>query len=251
MTVVAVMVDPPRPGLALSELAGTSPLTDAEAAELYAAMLKDTFIAIEGSGGELLVNYRPDELLPDAHRTDTDPQAQLRALAADALEDVSDVRFEPQVGSNLSARAGNTITHLLREEGADSAAIMPGTAPLVTRATIDTAAASLRRASVVLGPSADGLVHYAGFTDPGIDFTDAIAGTVLSRLARRAADADLETAFIEYSPVVERGADLRTLLALLEAREIAGKSLPAFTTARIEEIGLAVEDSDESRIVRT
>lgn len=239
MTVVVVMVDPPRPGLALPELAATTPLSEAEAADLYAAMLKDTFLAVRNSGGELLVNYRPDDLLPEAHRTDTSSEAEVRAVAADAVEDPSAVRFEPQVGSNLSARAGNTVTHLLREEGADSAAVMPGTAPLVTRATIDTAAVSLRRSPVVLGPATDGRVHYAGFTEP-IDFAGALTNPVLPTLTDHAADAGLDTTFVELSPVVERGADLLTLLPMIQARRTADKALPAFTTALVEQLDLVV-----------
>jgi glycosyltransferase A (GT-A) superfamily protein (DUF2064 family) len=250
MTVVVVMVDPPRPGLALPNVAASAPLTEAEAADLYAAMLKDTFLAVDNSGGELLVNYRPDDLLPEAYRTETSPEAEVRALAADALEDVADARFEPQVGSDLSARAGNTVTHLLREEGADSVAVMPGTAPLVARTTIDTAAVSLRRSPVVLGPGTEGRVHYAGFTEP-IDFTGALASPALPTLADHAADAGLDTSFVELSPVVERGADLLTLLPMLRARRSAGKALPAFTTALLEQLELtAVHDDAGPRLER-
>jgi glycosyltransferase A (GT-A) superfamily protein (DUF2064 family) len=250
MTVVVVMVDPPRPGLALPDVADNTPLSATEAADLYAAMVKDTVIAVSNSGGDLLINYRPDELLAEQHRTETSPEAEVRALAADPLEDLEQARFEPQVGSDLSARAGNTITHLLREEDATSAAIVPGTAPLITRSTVDTAAVSLRRAPVVLGPANEGRVHYAGFTEP-IDFAGALTAPVLPTLADHAADADHETAFIEFSPVVERGADLLTLLAMIQARRTAGKSLPAFTTALIERLDLIVVTEDgNSRIER-
>lgn len=251
MTVVVVLVDPPRSGLVLPEVAETTPLSEAEAAELYAAMLKDTFIAVRESGGDLLVNYRPDDELPETHRTDTTAAADVRAVAADAVEDVSTVRFEPQVGSDRSARAGNTVTHLLETEDADSVAVVPGTAPLVTRATIDTAAVTLRRSPVVLGPATDGRVYYAGFTEP-IDFADALVDPVLPTLAERASDADLDTAFIELSPVIEREADLLTLLPMLRARKTAEKAVPAFTTALLEQLDVTVAgDGDERRIERT
>ncbi len=250
MTVVVVMVDPPRPGLALPELAATTPLSEAEAADLYAAMLKDTVIAVRESGGDLLLNYRPDELLPDEQHTETSAAAEIRAMVADVVEEVSTVRFEPQVGSDLSARAGNTVTHLLRDEGADSVAILPGTAPLLTRATIDTAAVNLRRAPVVLGPATDGRVHYAGFTEP-IDFADALVDPVLPTLSERARDADLDTAFIDLSPVVERGADLLTVLPMLRARKTAEKAVPAYTTALLERLELEVGyDEEGPRLVR-
>jgi len=114
MTVLAVLATPPRPGLVLPELAETTPLSEADAAELYEAMLRDTLLAVDRSGGELLVNYLPDDELPEAYRTDIDPAAELRAITAETLDDVSDVRFEPQVGSTVSARVGNTIRICLR-----------------------------------------------------------------------------------------------------------------------------------------
>jgi len=160
-----------------------------------------------------------------AHQTDTEPVAELRAVVADALDDPSDVRFEPQVGSTFSARAGNTITHLLREEGAASAAAIRGTAPLLSRTMIDEAAMKLRTNEVVIGPTTEGRVHYAGFTEP-IDFDEAFAGVELQRLANRAADADLSTTFLGSSPVVETGGDLRTLIPQLRARIAAERIVP-------------------------
>jgi len=169
MTVIAVLASPPREGLVLPALSETSPLSAAAVTDLYEAMLADTFQAIDRSGAELLVNYPDSEQLPDAHRTDTEPVAELRAIVADALDDPSDVRFEPQVGSTFSARAGNTVTHLLREEEAASAAIIRGTAPLLSRTMIDGAAMKLRTNDVVVGPASEGRVYYAGFTEV-IDF---------------------------------------------------------------------------------
>ncbi|ELK55755.1 hypothetical protein D320_02987, partial [Haloferax sp. BAB-2207] len=84
MTVIAVLAEPPRPGLVLSELAETSPLSEAEAADLYAAMLKDVCIAVERSGGDLLVNYRAEDDLPDEFAGDHDSEAEIRSVVADA-----------------------------------------------------------------------------------------------------------------------------------------------------------------------
>ncbi|XVH31785.1 DUF2064 domain-containing protein [Haloferacaceae archaeon DSL9] len=242
MTVLAVMAAPPRDGLVLPKLAETSPLTERDATALYTAMLRDTFLAATRSGGDLLVNYQPTELLSEAHRADTDPGAELRALAAKTLDDVGEVRFEPQVGSTFAARAGNAVTHLLREEGAQSVAITRGTAPMLVRTVIDTAAMKLRTNEVVLGPATKGRTYYAGFTAP-IDFDGAFAPPEIETLAERARDADRSTEFLPMTPVVEDGADLATLVSVLRSRFTAERIVPEHTAAFIHERGLQV-DSD-------
>ncbi|SHH57096.1 DUF2064 domain-containing protein [Halobaculum gomorrense] len=241
MTVVAVLADPPRPGLALPDIAETTPLSAAGAADLYAASLKDTFRAVERSGGDLLVNYRPDELLPNEYVTDTDSEAELRALAGDALDDVTEARFEPQVGSTLSARAGNTATHLLREEGVDSVAVARGTAPLLTRTVIDSAAMKLRQNQTVLGPSTRGRTYYAGFTAP-IDYADAFEGAELKTLVDRANDAGHRVEFLSMHVSVETAADLRDLLPVVWSRIETERVVPEHTATFVHEHGLRVRD---------
>lgn len=267
MTVLAVFADPPRPGLVLPELAESSPLSEAEAADLYAASLKDTFAAAERSGGELLINYRPDELLPGGHAAtprderaesdanreheiDRSAEAEVRALAVDALEDPDDARFEVQVGSTLSARAGNTITHLLEREEVQSAAVVPGTAPMLTRKDIDGAAMKLRRNEVVLGPSERGGVYFAGFTD-AVDFEDAYATPELETLTVRGVDAGHEVEYLPAKSRVETGVGLLSLVPVLNARIAAGRIVPEHTATLLHEWGLrVVEEDGEPTLVR-
>jgi hypothetical protein len=242
MTVVAVLADPARPGLVFPDLAETSPLSESEVADLYAAMCKDTFRAVARSGGDLLVNYRPDDLLPDEFVTDTASEAAIRTLAVDALDDVGEARFEPQVGSTQSARAGNTITHLLREEQANSAAVVPVNTPMLTRPGVDQAAMKLRRAPVVLGPGQHGDVYYAGFTDT-VDFVDCFAPPAIETFTDLASDADHETDFLPMQPTLSTGADLATLLSILRARVEAERIVPEFTTTFLFESGLSLDTS--------
>jgi hypothetical protein len=238
MTVVCVLCDPPRPGLVLPDLVEDGPLTASEAADLYAAMLKDTFVAVERSGGDLLVNYRPEELLPAEHRRDEgEAEAEVRALAAAAVSEPDDVRYEVQVGSSYAARAGNTATHLLREEGVDSVAVVRGTAPFVTRATIDSAAMKLRSTPVVLGPAPEGRVFYAAFTEP-IDFADAFAAPEVATLAARGDEADLGVDFLPMQPVLRTPEDLDTVVPLLAARRDAERVVPKETAPLLAEFGL-------------
>ncbi|RLM57350.1 DUF2064 domain-containing protein [Halobellus sp. Atlit-31R] len=245
MTVVVVLADPPRPGLALPRLAETSPLSNAEAAELSEAMLRDTLRAVERSGGELLVNYRPDDQLPDEY-VDPDESAEdaLGAIAGDVLDDPEAARFEKQVGSTFSARAGNTATHLLREEGVQSVAVVRGDAPFLLRSTIDSAAMKLRTNEVVLGPSTNGRVYVAGFTAP-IDFEGAFAAPELETLVDSANDADRDVGFLEMQPTVRTGPDLATLVSSVRARWQAGRVVPEHTAEFVVDAGLTVVADDE------
>jgi glycosyltransferase A (GT-A) superfamily protein (DUF2064 family) len=251
MTVVAVLADPPRPGLTFSRLAETSPLSNADAAALSEALLCDTLQAVERSGGELLVNYRSDESLPDAH-VDPEESAEdaLRAIAAETLDDPSAARFEVQVGSDFSARAGNTVTHLLREEGVRSAAVVRGDAPFLLRSTVDSGAMKLRTNEVVLGPSTDGRVFFAGFRAP-IDFENAYASPELETLVDCANEADRDVGFLEMQPTVRTGADLATLVSTIRARWQADRVVPEHTASFVVDNDLFVsDDGDGLTIVR-
>jgi glycosyltransferase A (GT-A) superfamily protein (DUF2064 family) len=250
VTTVALLADPPRPGLVLPALAETSPLTDAECADFYAAMLQDAARAVERSGGDLLVNYRPDDLLPDEHVTDTASEAAVRALVAEALEDPGEARYEPQVGSTLSARAGNTVSHLLREEGVQSVAVVRGNVPVLPRTVIDSAAMKLRSTPTILGPSTEGRVYYAAFADT-LDFDGAFTDPEVETLTERALDAGHEVDFVAMHPTVETGEDLLTVLPALTARKRAGRLVPDHVSQFLGETGLAVvNEGGESRVTR-
>jgi 2-phospho-L-lactate guanylyltransferase (CobY/MobA/RfbA family) len=244
MTTVAVMADPPVEGVVLPELA--DPLSAAERTGLYSAMLADVCRAVEASGAELLVNYRPGEQVPEG----VDPEAAVREVLGESLEAPGDARYEVQVGSTHSARVGNTVTHLLEREGVKTAAAVEPTAAMLTRQLIDSAAMKLRSAGVVLGPSTEGRVYYAGFADP-VDFEDAYETPAVETLTDRGVDADLNVDFLPSTPVVETPADLRTVVPLLRARHRGERVVPPRTTALIEEFGLRVETgTDGPELVR-
>ncbi|WP_436343359.1 hypothetical protein [Natronorubrum sp. FCH18a] len=244
---VVVPVDPPREGLVLSSLVDRTPLSDAEARSLYEAAVVDVLRAVASSGGELLVNYRDAETLPDEF-AGGDPEAEVRALAADALgaftEDTGDgdddgVRFERQVGSSRTARVGNTVTHLLEREEVGSVGVLEPTVPLVARTHIDGAAMSIRRHDVVLGPSSEGRTYFAAFRD-SIDFGDAYAVPEVVTLADRAREAGLGIGFAPIRPTVATPAGLQSTIALLEAGRIAEKPGAEATAAVVDELGLEI-----------
>ncbi|WP_458205127.1 DUF2064 domain-containing protein [Haladaptatus sp. NG-SE-30] len=246
MTTIAVLADPPREGFVLPELAATSPLSEAEVTKLYAEMLKDTFVAAANSGGELLVNYRSDDDIPDEFGDDESSEAELRTLADEALDDLDEVRFEVQVGSTFAARAGNTATHLLEQEGVASVAIVDGTAPMLTRTELDSAAMKLRRSEVVVGPAGDGRVYFVGLTDT-LDFESIYTPPEIETVTQRATDAGYDVDFLPAMTSVETGDDLRSLVTLLHARTTAGRIVPVNTTTYLHELGLHVEERDGER----
>lgn len=246
MTVHALVVDPPRPGLALSELVSTGRSTGAEieplgAATLWEAMLRDVALAVENCGGDLLVNYPTESQLPEAHRSGEDPATELYAMFDPVLGDLDDVRFEPQVGSSYGARVGNTVTHLLREEAADSVAILDGRAPTVDRTVLDSAAMKLRRNEVVVGPSPGGGVAYLGLTDT-FDFEGAWQAPALETLVDRAVDADHDVDFLPMHPSVDGPVGLASVVSVVEARRAAGRRFPEHTAAAIDSLGLRIDD---------
>ena len=244
MTTVAVLADPPRDDVVLPEWS-PSPLTQSEATLLYRAMLADVLTGIDGSGGELLVNYRDDDQLPAA---DGDAAAELRSLVEDTLDSPGDVRFEVQVGSTPYARVGNTITHLLDREAVDTAAVVEPSAAFLTRSTVDSAAMKLRSADVVLGPSTDGRIYYAGFRE-SIDFSEIFEPPVIETVTRRAREAGYSVDFLPMLPVIERPADLLTAIPALRSRREAGRGLPVHTAAAIEDIGLSVQETEDGLTV--
>lgn len=252
MTTVCVLCDPPREGESereqrdreddrrksieegvLSDLTDTSSLSESETTALYTAMLKDICCAVETSGGDLLVNYRPDE----NGDNDDSAEAEIRAVVRGVLDDPDAARFERQVGETFAGRAGNTATHLLKRENVDSVAIVEPSAVFLTRQRIDGAAMKLRRSSVVLGPSPGGRVYYAGFTDP-IDYADAYAHPAIETLTDRARDVKHEVDFIPMEPFVETESDLADAVALIRARQRAGRSTPPYTTRFLDDLDL-------------
>ncbi|EMA48897.1 hypothetical protein C448_02166 [Halococcus morrhuae DSM 1307] len=238
MTTVAVLCDAPSEGV-LADLASSTPLTESETADLYAAMCADVFRAVETSASDLLVNYRPNE--------SGDPETELRALADAALENPDGVRYETQAGSTFAGRVGNTITHLLESEEESSAMAVEPTAPFLTRGDIDGLMMKLRRSDVVLGPASEGRVYAAGFSAP-IDFEEAYTPPAVETLTARANDAGLDVDYGPMTSVIETGADLTGALALVRARHRAGRDVPQHTAACLDDLDatLVEEDGDLS-----
>jgi len=238
MTTVALLVRPPEPGTVLEPIVDADAVSADEAVDLYAAMARDVAIAVRASGAELLVNYLPADA--DDPTEPVEDEASLdavRSMLAPALDDPDAPRYEVQVGSSLSARVGNTVTHLLDREGVKSAAVARPSAAMLQRRIVDSAAMKLRGSAVVLGPATDGRVSYAAFTEP-IDFEDAFAQPAVETLTDRGRDAGLDVDFVETLPVAETPGGFATLVSQLRARRRADLWVPPHTAAAVEDLGL-------------
>lgn len=208
---------------------------------LYEAAVADVASVAEASSGQLLVNYRDEETLPETDRSD-DPVEACRALVDDVVGE--DVRFERQVGSTPAARLGNTVTHLLEQEEAAAVCVLDPLAPLVRRSDVDGVPMKVRRDSVILGPDGTGDVYLAAFTDP-IDFTDACDSPVLSTLADRAREADRPIGFTPTVPRVTTDAGIAATSAAIDARRAANEPIPEATAAALEDLEFPNRDRDE------
>lgn len=240
MATLAVLADPPVEGFVLPELVESTPLTTADATRLYEAMLTDLCRGIQASSGDLLVNYRPADQVPD----DVDPEQSLRDLLDDKLEEPGEARYEVQVGETFAGRVGNTATHLLEDEGEDSIAVVQPTVPFLGRQQIGSGAMKIRSSDVVLGPTTDGRVYYAGFTEP-FDFENAYETPAIETLTEHAGDADLDVDFLPMEQVVETGDDLADAVAQIRARLRAGRNVPLQTAEVVTDLGLYVEERED------
>jgi 2-phospho-L-lactate guanylyltransferase (CobY/MobA/RfbA family) len=243
MTVLVVLADPPEPGVALPGLAAGTPLSAAETARLYEAMLVDVCRTAQAGGADVLVNYRSADQVPVE-----EPETALREALTDELEEPTEARYEVQVGETFAGRVGNTVTHLLEEEGERQVGVTTPAAPFLRRDHVGGLGMSLRTEEVTLAPARGGRVALAGFTDT-VDFEDAFAAPAVETLAMRARDAGLSVDFLPRQPLVETPADLADAVAYAIARVRAERLVPGRTVEVIRSLGLrAVEGDGEARL---
>jgi len=240
MTTIVVLADPPEPGVALSALTSGTLLSEGAGARLYEAMLVDICRTVQAGGADLLVNYPPADRVPV-----DEPETVLREALADELEEPAETRYEVQVGESFAGRVGNTVTHLLDEEGERQVGVTTPAAPFLRRDHVGGLGMSLRTEEVALAPAWGGRVALAGFTEP-VDFADAFAPPAVETLVMRARDAGLSVDFLPRQPVVETPADLADAVAYASARVRAERLVPARTVSVVEDLGLrAVEGAGE------
>lgn len=231
MTELAVLADPPHPGV-LGSMADHPGLSATAREQLYVAMLRDVCLAADSSGGTLLVNYRPATAIEGVEDSET-------ALRGHLDDIVPDARYEVQVGESFAGRVGNTVSHLLEQEDVTSVAVFEPSAALVTRQIIDQAAMKLRLNDMVLGHAEDGRIYFAAFSMP-VDFEDAYAAPALSTLVERGLEAGASVGFAPLQPIIETAADLAAAMILIDSRRQAALTVPGNLVAALDELPLEV-----------
>ncbi len=226
MTTIAVLAEPPVEECVPTVLPDSEP---AAQVALYRAMVADVCDAIQHGEGNLLVNYRQPDAVPDG----VDPEQLLRELLDEELSEPEAVRYEPQVGESYSGRIGNTLTHLLDTEKKPTVAVTEPTAIFMRREHIGAAAMQLRSSDVVLGPAPGGRLYFAAFREP-IDFKDAFAPPAVETVTERATSGGLDVSFLAMTPLLAETEDIETAVSYLRARKSAGRLVPQRTTACLE-----------------
>ncbi|MFC7073610.1 DUF2064 domain-containing protein [Halovenus rubra] len=212
------------------------PLSREEASVLYRASLLDVCTTVQHGEADLLVNY------PDAERVASDaPETELRDLLADELANPDAARYEVQVGETDDSRVGNALTYLLETESEPTAGVLDPTVPLLRRDHIGAMAMKLRASDVVLGPTTDGGLYFAGFSEP-VDFTDSYDSPAVETMTQRAREAGLSVEYLPVLPRIDTQSGLATTAALIRARDAAERIVPSRTTACLEELALQIDD---------
>lgn len=245
MTQVVLIADPPVEGVACRQIVEETQLSPGDGEALYRAVLKDVFTALGNSSIDVLVNYPAPDDIPEDVESDMDPEAELRGIAGTVLdaEQLREWRFEIQVGSNFSAKAGNAITHLLRDEEQHSAAVFRPCVPRLERGVVDEAAIKLRRNEAVLGPTGDGDIYFAGFREP-IDFEDVFEDNALEEAALRAGEEGLGVDFAQYREVLHSARAFRSVVSRLRAAVAAGNPVPEHLWEFIAERGISASGGE-------
>lgn len=234
MTTVSVLAAPPSQSATIDRLASDT-LEREEAGRLYGAMLGDVCRAIERSGADLVIAVDPGE--GDAEEADAD----VRERVEEALVEPEAVEYARQEGEDRPERLASEVLRL-HETGATSAAVVEPSAAFLARTTVDSASMKLRSSEVVLGPTTEGRVFFAGFGEP-MDLREALESPALESLADLASE-DRSVDFLHVLPVIEGPDDLTTAIPLLRARVAAGRLVPERTAEVVAELGLAVAERE-------
>ncbi len=240
MTTVVVLTELPDEAV-LPDLQ-PDPLSSQEAAALYRASLVDVCETIQHGEADLLVNY-PD---PATEPEGADPETALRTVLDEELSSAEDVRYEVQVGESYAGRVGNALTHLLESENELTVGVVEPSVPLLRREHVGTIAMKLRTSDVVLGPTTDGGLYFAGFTQP-VDFEGSYTSPAVETMTERAREAGLSVEYLPMLPRIDTPDGFAATVSLVSSRAAADRIVPSRTKACIEEFGLTVEDGQVAR----
>ena len=199
---VAVMARAPRPGAVKTRLC--PPLTHAEAADLYACVLRDVLDHLAGA--------EPwDTWVAYAERSRS-YFARIPGLAANLL---------PQRGGSLGARMHAVFTDLW-DDGYRQVVVVGSDIPTLSRASVGSACDWLRQdaCDVVLGPADDGGYYLIGLNRPVEELFAGVAwstANVLDQTLDKARRLGLRVRMVARTYDIDLAADLERLRGDFEA----------------------------------
>lgn len=250
MTVHVVLADPPDERPSLPGLIESSPLDASATATLAEAMLQDVCRTIESSGGELVVGVRRGD------RADADAAAgesvdePIATVLESALEDPGSATVESFAGQTPDEQAATALERHFEEANATSVAIVSARSPTLARTDLDGAAMKLRRSDAVVAPAPGDRFAYLGLSEP-LGLSGRPLPPELTTVVDECVDTGHETDFLSMHPVVTHGADLVSLVAVVESRRTAGRWVPPFTTEAIDGLGLRLRGLADDRSIVT
>jgi rSAM/selenodomain-associated transferase 1 len=217
-----VMTKQPIPGQVKTRLAAT--LGESAAAELYEAFLRDTLnLAEDLPSTDLLISFSPAEA--DAYYRELAPTANLVA----------------QPDGDLGRRLSNAFYRAFGL-GYRRVVVIGSDSPHLRITRLEEAFASVRKGTVVIGPSEDGGYYLLGLGSPAEQLFDEIewgGDQVFAQTIRQAGVMGLETAVLPHEFDVDTVEDLVKLDAFLRTSQNVGcdrtrsklRSLPLATAA--------------------
>lgn len=248
MTVHVVLADPPGVDPRLPGLIESTPLDATDTATLAEAMLQDVCRTIETSGGELVVGVRRGDRADAPAGESVD--GPIASVIEPALEDPGSAVVEPLAGKAPDELAATALERHFEDEAATSVAIVSARAPTIARTDLDGAAMKLRRSDAVVAPAPGDRFAYLGLSEP-LGLAEQPLPPELTAVVDECVDAGHETDFLRMHPVVAHGADLVSLVAVVESRRTAGRWLPPFTTQAIDDLGLRLRGIAGDRSIAT
>ena len=238
MNKVILFAKTPRVGEVKTRLV-TEDVTKSDANHLYTAFLKDSIRAAGRSkAAGVIISFTPEE--------DTKVMNYL------ALDGISPERFvlSPQEGEYFHQR----IYKAFQFAGSGNIVMIGSDCPSITADDIDNAFALLEKGNrVVIGPSGEGGIYLIGleasFKPKWVEIFGE--GAELINLAKAAADAGKKVELLPEKMDIDIEQDLASLVALREAKKIAGEDVGmAFTSAAIDHLKLKVVNDGDSRSKR-
>ncbi len=232
MTTATVLLDAAMMRQIHGELTAETPLEPEETRDLLECAVRDTVVAVDASGANLV--------LAVTDRTPT-PIFEWDDIDAGVAELSDDCGIEREMGVVPVDRGGVNVASLLdaaiEERPGPSVSILRPISPLLQRRHLDGMTMRLRRDDVVLGPTTTSEWYAIGrgrdVSLGHIDTSPSLTGTALG-----VAEADVSIDLLPALPAITSVTGLAGTIALLEAYALAGRAVAPWTAQFLDDTEL-------------